>query len=110
MSRTIRTAAVALVMAFSAAAAQAGEAPLTISVADIDISTAEGAKTLKARTEAAARQYCKETGPGALSRRAACRQNIAYEVNQEVAERQLAMKARATALAQAEVEKPSRKQ
>lgn len=110
MSRIIRTAAVALVMAFSAAAAHAGEAPLTVSVADIDTTTAEGAKALKARTEAAARQYCQQTGPGALSRRAACRENVTYEVTQKVAEHQLAMKARATALAQAEAEKPTRKQ
>lgn len=103
MSRIIRTAAVAVVMAFSAAAvAHAAPADVTVSVADIDPSTSEGAKILRARTEAVARDYCKQTGPGSLSQRATCRENISDEVNRQVTERQLAMKARATALAEAQ--------
>ena len=67
MSRIIRTAAVAVALAMSAAAAQAAS-PITIAVGDIDPSTPAGAKELRARTYAAAREVCRESGPGAMSR------------------------------------------
>lgn len=102
MTRIIRTAAVAAIMALSTAAMAHAAPAVTVSVADIDTSTPQGAKALRDRTEAIARQYCQQTGPGALAQRAACRENISYEVTQKVAEHQLAAKARATALAQAE--------
>lgn len=86
-----------------AIASGAHAAPVVVKVSDIDTSSAQGAKILNQRIEVAAREFCSQAKPGAISRLTdnACIQGVRTEMADSVTHRNAMMaKARSAELAQ----------
>lgn len=86
-----------------AIASGAHAAPVAVKVSDIDTTSAHGAKILSQRIDVAAREFCRQTAPGATARLAdsACIRGVRTEITERVADRNaMIAQARGAELAQ----------
>jgi UrcA family protein len=72
-----------------ALASGAQAAPVAVKVSDIDTSTPQGANIVNKRIEVAAREFCRQTEPGAMARLddGACIRGVRTEMSERVAHR-----------------------
>lgn len=73
-----------------ALATGAHAAPAVIKVSDLDLNSAQGARTLEKRIDAAARDVCASGGRMSLDAHATCLESVRSEARDKIADRQYA--------------------